>query len=1843
MATRVEVSSLTSLTGVPGLSEITKEETLKRTYFCQAGETSGAPSARILEGKSPLRSPTRLFPLPRLAPKPFSKEKAPDVKSPVASLWPRPSSSTGFSEDVVVKTLDERLPTLLGQEAGGREGPRRSSSLFNKAPFLQPNPNTMILFETIKTGPTLGKGAGEGAQEASRGVSQEPPSGSRPEVAAKPALPSRKPAGTLPRPTSLSEETRPAASQEKKGQNEPLLKATNVEDTVGPSLETRPRLKRRPVSAIFIESIQPQKLAPGGPAVVGKAPPTPPEKTWVRKPRPLSMDLTARFESKEALLKKVADEGNEAMAGSTAQCWGTERSDPEPKVDRECLVKAEGPLHEWDSDFLEVVKKIHERKEKMIFNQAETGSPRTPGGSARVPSKNDQSPWEEKAKLNGEPEKAPEFPSPRSGKGQESAEVKSSVADGEIPAGGEWTSRGSVKKRISLFGEESTLVLAGGSAPPLAAPESSSAAPEPEKGGVSVQERIKGWAADTAEAKPEIRRRVFQARPLSADLTKLFSSPASSNEVKYEKFPEPSSELPKVSKEKQKEGHCLDGSSAPRSPWKPGTLQKKAQQTEQKDSSKQDPDNCPRENLMGSPCTPDVAPEDDGNFQTVWATVFEHHVERHTVADQLRRSPSATVPGDVPDTPVSECRPGPDKGSWLGKVLPEKRNPKKDNSRWFENPETEKLGQTALSNGELKWYHTPLPEKYPLGDKRTNNPFYKHVENPATSQRVEPKYAIVHTVGEHAHSEAISTVHEEKALALRSSTSLLSQKERRLSPEVPPVDLDGGLEGQPGSVQRASLIWEARGKHEAMAPKPDFREPKDVFGHNCPSPKWTGGALVNWNNATMVVSEEKGSELSPAVACKRSARACVPEATTVRAVKASIHEVQPKEPEGAGNKLEGFLSREERSAPQGWLLDPPSRAEDEPFDFRAQAHPGMLSVQKGPLVVAASEDDPRPTLTPQPEVKMRKTSHMDQRMERWRRRTLPHDVKFEEFRFLNPEHSSKVEQRQTDYLTPTARALRKPQLSHDRVGTQEVNPDVSLVQTLPPEKQGSPVEPKVTFFAITYQIPDAQKAKNVVNPGPENVMEHSRKIPPPPSPHSLTPTLVSLNHEEPLQSVGSKTWAKGRECANVSFSKNLKPADRPLSLGDRILDPSSERIIDVDALRIHQGSEDVTGFQNNWKDSENKMSSSNAPRTTLTLISHSKAGNLVRRKTDVVRETFPGKTKDGYRSSVLDIDALMAEYKEQSTKGPGEAQEKKESPTAEVSSSPQGRLERGRRSLKEASQTEGLRKQASFAETNHSSTPSSGKQLVETLDSATSTKFNPPLWALPHPASEKYLGTSPRPVVPRKNILGISEDEKKAFASKHYTPKCHSYSAESKSSGWGEDQSSGANVLSRPPLTDQKKGTPRKSIGREDEDKGAQWGDHPRDSGRLPLDIKRAYSEKGPPTKIREGLSIMQEARERRQEQPKGRPSLPGESSEAKETKMGPCRRESGNRDSHKVLLQDLGTGDGLQVDEQPLRQVSPAAYGPRRSHSFCRDKRSGPFVDQLKQCFSRRPPEAKDTDTLVREADSQYGTWTEQHQSRESLAPESPSPDSSASSARKQPPSSRLPSLSSQTEPTSAGDLNDSSRGQRSTSVDRSSTDLDSTDGTEGPPLPDACPAQREDDFSFISQTSVLDSSALKTRVQLSKRSRRRAPISHSLRRSRLSESESRSPLEEELDSTWMFKDSTEEKSPRREESDEDEKPPRVERTPISHPQRMPAFPGMDPAVLKAQLHRRQEVDSPGETPTRALQSKTPKFPFQPGVLGSRVLPSSVEKDERSEEPSPQWLKELKSKKRQSLYENQA
>ena len=118
-------------------------------------------------------------------------------------------------------------------------------------------------------------------------------------------------------------------------------------------------------------------------------------------------------------------------------------------------------------------------------------------------------------------------------------------------------------------------------------------------------------------------------------------------------------------------------------------------------------------------------------------------------------------------------------------------------------------------------------------------------------------------------------------------------------------------------------------------------------------------------------------------------------------------------------------------------------------------------------------------------------------------------------------------------LSPTAPgALGKPQLLlPGREGTRQGSPGTSLDRVLPTAKQGSPGEPKATFFAVTYQIPDTQKAKSVVRPGPENWTEASRKAAPPLSPLSYTPTSVPLNHEELLETMGGKNRAPGRERA----------------------------------------------------------------------------------------------------------------------------------------------------------------------------------------------------------------------------------------------------------------------------------------------------------------------------------------------------------------------------------------------------------------------------------------------------------------------------------------------------------------------------------------------------------------------------------------------------------------------------------------------------------------------------------------------------------------------------------------
>uniref|UniRef100_W5M532 Tankyrase 1-binding protein C-terminal domain-containing protein n=1 Tax=Lepisosteus oculatus TaxID=7918 RepID=W5M532_LEPOC len=294
-------------------------------------------------------------------------------------------------------------------------------------------------------------------------------------------------------------------------------------------------------------------------------------------------------------------------------------------------------------------------------------------------------------------------------------------------------------------------------------------------------------------------------------------------------------------------------------------------------------------------------------------------------------------------------------------------------------------------------------------------------------------------------------------------------------------------------------------------------------------------------------------------------------------------------------------------------------------------------------------------------------------------------------------------------------------------------------------------------------------------------------------------------------------------------------------------------------------------------------------------------------------------------------------------------------------------------------------------------------------------------------------------------------------------------------------------------------------------------------------------------------------------------------------------------------------------VSWKPAPPESPLEGPLARARS-----RSRHTEEQLKQCVSRAPEEGKDTDTLVPETDSQYGTWDTGLRTEDSLTPASPTAESSLSaSLRRHTPSSPL-DLATPSDP----------------------------DVTDGLSLSLSTPGEQEE-LSFPEPAaSLLDCSAMKARAQLSRKSRRSLPSRPARRCPLPAGAERLGPLPED----WLYRDSTEHKPDPPQEDSDTEDPVntarRVERSPAPQPQRVPLFPGMDPSALKAQLRKRTDSDSQADTPSPTQLSRSPKSPFVPGT---RVRPPSGRKENGSEESSPQWLKELKSKKRLSQYDNDA
>ncbi|KAM9219563.1 uncharacterized protein KIAA1671 homolog [Leptosomus discolor] len=1971
MATRVEINStLASLTTVPDLNEIRNEDKSQRVYVSvlsdASNKTKEASASLTLEEKnkfgSTLRSATMpsLGSRPRLFPKPFSKEKSPDtfanVKPPVPAFRSSSLIRKVTEEMTSVKAVSGNVPPLVDQKVIESENKAGGEVVTNMTFYTGPSANTVILFETAGTEPSKvslaqEKRAADDCRVFSTVQTKELQCSAKLEKQSQPSETSRTPEGPLHRQISLSSSLRPVSwNSLKTGEKKDAYEAhpgeknnddaNNINSKVDFSIDVQQRPKHRPVSAIFLESLRDQKHR----TVEASEEKSPAETSWARKPRPLSMDLTAKFEHKDPSSCKKTCSSHESKENvpviSFTDVGCHDQSEMGPKTEETefhdgSASKTNLKCSNQDIGILNNGKYIWETKLKSKSEQIEV----KPEIMTNLHSseRSHETTSESRTNKGG---KRPDQKETYIFLGCESPATPSEKENSIV--------RGSVKKHISLFTSENPSTTTDTELLPSTA--------EKENRCVNIQQRIKELTTENTDVKPGNLRRSLQSRPLSADLTKMFSSPTSSSDAKPEKPAETRNDSISEMQENQKSkevklGHGTDltDAHATGNSWKPRQILKitnKPDQIERNGSflgdgqhfSPQSENSVSFTSNLEKKLKPTTLMEKT-YMKTVRATMFDHNVQRHNIAADHPGADSALKMNSELEAKPDVGTSGHSRRSWMGEVE-ETTSVKKDYHKQSGSSkhitDVEKGGKSACSSEDKKMTPGILLEKSLV--EKSEKPTPKNTEDSPVYQRIEPRYEIFQTCGERALSEAITMAPEKKAMTLRTRKS--SAKETKSDEDVLHTGQLARASSKTLCLKEDNIISEARDTR-VFTSKSELRESNDLFFGGCTLPEqkkdsdktetdpmlmaekipYSGNRSkclgmnekVNKLHSEMKNKSEISSmdkpERSNTVKCSSERRGFRPGGTDSYEFGTNFdHEVISTSVNTHGAQSSSvLLSGQFCKSSSSYHPDTKGLTinKEEPQAFGLRKSLGLNYKEQDFSLDSTAHENSEKNRVIDPEEKVRRTrsSVSDLKVsERWRRRTLPQDsVKTDEVVWLTPENIKRLSR--TDSLQLDEGLVKKrSKKSKEGLEGNEANQNVLGSAEDYLKNQSSAFEPKATYFAVTYQVPGNKKEKGFV--GAASASEtttissssEGATVDLDPVFHGTSKPLlqqanknfVSTNRREDSREAHiNKDWVKEDDKDGI-FAKNIAFGNFHVSRKDnqqyheRGLDHSKEKTIDVDAFVLKQDLENAA--QTDLKSSRRKVSSYHELGSPLCFAQSHKDSELVPQKRSENSCDLPGrKAEDGYRSQILDIDALMAEYKEESGKASnvqGRLSEDHGSFSREKAKNKRNVSERATSSYswKEWRGSDHYsvnNKQGDCAEEYHrpeklilnekvkdkleSCSPEFNKQKSK------DRKFSPPYWGSPSSFFSDKFVNSPVEFTRKKTFI-VDEDEEvnltsRNQSSKFVIDKVQPINAVGTHQRWEVNFASKLSVktddgllqkklvtkeqfLEVSPEGDWSKNAARSSVTRSKDNankvlgendssnvrSNTDWKGYTPGLGSAPPDLRRSYSEKSHQGK--DNLPLMQEVRARR-DLHRSRQSFPLESADNGWRQKLSSQSELFFQEDKKASRKEWTKTEGIDFS---------LVSAQRSRHSFYKDRRADNRTDQLKQCFSRQPPAAKDTDTLVQEPDSRYGTWSEQRHSRDSFVPESPSLENDVISTRKQPPNSHPSSLSSQTEPASLADHHDFSKDQRSTSLDRSSTDMDSTDGADLPPLGDAHPDEKTADFSFIDQTTILDSSALKTRVQLSKKRRRRVPVSHSLRRSRGLEFENRFSLTEEPDNTWMFKDSTEEKKTmQQEDSDEEEKIQHTARSSSVHAQRLPVFPGMDHSALKARLRKRQESESAGEVSSAQL-FKSPKPQLQLGAPGGRLLPSSVEKEDRSEEKSPQWLKELKSKKRQSHYENQ-
>ncbi|XP_041079222.1 uncharacterized protein KIAA1671-like isoform X2 [Polyodon spathula] len=1872
MATRVEVK------GPPlGLSEPRErvsESRLSRAHISPLTDSSNkapelGPGALILpeEGSKPAQtfSPggssnnvPSLGPKPRLTPKPFALEKAP-IMRPIAAPKPAPKPSivpgklaltpSGPAMPSESRTAEPPKPAAL---------PKTRTLPETEYGFTQIEPLRVTLYETftIKSAQTIGAGQQERPSAETRLTEDPRPEGS-PRPAERTAQPERRlaafPGSSLSRAKSMGFLDKAAVDQDSEAGK---AVGSEVPDSQAYEPRVRMRSKARPVSAMF--------PSPGNDcsrANQGSEPPSQAEKPWLRSPRPLSMDLTAKFEaiglsqsqksgrglappeeSKEnmpAAPRKHSDTGSRGE--KVPELRGFQKKEPTDAPGKKAE-KVEEPRLEPDEGWsTEMATWEGEREtggQEVTVNRGAPGKE----ASKSVPEEKPLAPIPAAA------------PSPSLALGN--SQVTKREEENRAPPSG-----GNIKRRISLLLESSLVGMSsspGAESSPPATPPSAT-----EVINVGIKQRIKELKVDMPEAKPEPQRRSYQPRPRSSDLTKRFSTEAMSQETLSSS---PATEKTATEMEGMRKGPERENQDQYRKTEDPSPSQ--SEQIDSKfpefswksmKSTRPVPENLPSpkpevvnqvprkgsilgENLpQGPECEslpqaseqqqpvgkkPDSKARDDSyfSFQTVRASLFENYVvkqkvmEAHIYSDNS--NPKQENIGGRSGVPELDQGQSPDSLRW--------------------ERERERSG-TCVSSSSSESFRRSLPNR----DKdRKSSPSTAALRDEPSllvtrevlpkcvveSVRVDHVFDTIQAVSEKAVSESVPVALEDKAMTLRSRRPAAKDTRDSESPSVQ----SQGVKQQP--VPGSAPKWE---------PVPEISDKREL-SRNLPAEE-TQSLGASRMNKSRIRTEDSMTDQQAV-----PERVKVPREETVRGVaddrplgsrwtrvKPDEGPAETKQPSRGAKYLrvgslckwraealkekDEYFKKEAPPAQRGSSLDAynwsssekkPRRSETESAECPSTTETHSLS--KGEARTFKQEQSPGPVLSTQGKTAV---------------------SEFEEFsRVKENEYPSQVppgdHSRAAASVGKQGTSLRTREDRLASSGAEDVVAPKSLKTTdqgvglkqrgntrlrdTPPKEKRKDSEPRATYFALTGQMPDypleSLGSKTTQQPSEGTGVEVAFDDFSVKSYRRWGSQGQVLKRNPSLEAAYGKLKEKdlGIEDAPKSYER--------MAVGGRS-DEAGEETGSKSQMRRKVLNQDAVLYERRRDIPESEKPAYPDPQSN-----QPPQGSREMEVDGVTKWNAPtSRAEEGYRMGVQDTDALTVEYKGMSSKvtdpwqrrleegyyplartsrGSSQPSTDLDSPTGartyagyQPSDLPKPEPQKPTGFVDSYSREEGRAKPDSLhlETTRHSPLErnSSRDDVPATSRSSEEDWRRGYRRNTPKPSGVEHLETvrdSDRSIGRGKRV-GYAVDEALDSRLKQRVKEPSGKPVPSQSARLENDW-----YIPRASVSNERHG--QESRSRLPKETAAPAGAPYEADARRQSRKKEQELEPHYPEPRKQGYLPAQDSPVAPAEPSRGRQSFPQESGLKRSKSMHRPRaltwgekKDSSRERSKSSPRKSFGAEDTL--DGVSLIRM--------RAHSMNRERTSERGADQLKQCITKPRSDSKDTDTLVQEADSQYGTWDTGLRTDDSLTPATPTESSSPSLQRQTPDRDSALSLSS------------------------------STQGEFSEPV-------------FPDPTSFLDSSALKTRVQLSKKRIKRTLPSRTVRLSGVpAGGDKLSVLPENTRADdWMFKDSTEEKAVRQieEEEEEEERPRRSDRSPAWQPQRVPLFPGMDPSALKAQLRKRTDSDSPAEG---SPSSQLPKSPFSQGTAGCRVLPSAGGKENGSEEMSPQWMKELKSKKRLSQYES--